>query len=188
MDVYAYTLDGGHDGHDIAEINELNHYIGMQRIDRSSFADLDWLPFALGFVGVLTLRAAVIGNVRNLIDLVVITSYITAFAFARFVYKLYVFGHDLDPHAAVTIQPFMPVVLGTKQVANFTTHSWPNWGTAFMATFATGLLVVTAWHLWMGYREAWRRPVALQGAPSEAGDPGSRHSAGGAQSAAVVAR
>jgi copper chaperone NosL len=172
MDVYAYTLDGGHNGHDIEEINELNHYIGMHRIERSSFADLDWLPFALGLVGLLTLRAAVIGNVRNLIDLVVITSYITVFAFVRFVYKLYVFGHDLDPHAAVTIQPFMPVVVGTKQVANFTTHSWPHIGTAFMATFATGLVVVMMWHLWVGYREAWRQPRAARNERRKATDGG----------------
>ena len=187
MDVYVYTLDGGHGGHDIEEINELNHYIGMHRIERSSFADLDWLPFALGLVGLLTLRAAVIGNVRNLIDLVVITSYITVFAFARFVYKLYVFGHDLDPHAAVTIQPFMPVVLGTKQVANFTTDSWPQIGTAFMATFATGLLLVTAWHLWVGYREAWRRPRAAEGERSPARDGGPRQAVGDGRSAAVAA-
>jgi hypothetical protein len=138
MDVYSYRLDGGHGGHDLQEINSLNHYIGMQPIERGSFADLDWLPFALGLLGLLTLRAAVIGSVRNLVDLLVITSYVTAFAFARFVYQLYVFGHELDPRAAVTIAPFMPVVLGTKQVANFTTHSFPHWGTLFMGIFAIG--------------------------------------------------
>lgn len=169
MDVYAYKLEGGHGGHDIAEINSLNHYIGMHRIERSSFADLDWLPFALGFVGILTLRAAAIGNVRTLIDLLVITSYITAFAFVRFVYQLYVFGHDLDPTAALTVAPFMPVVIGAKQVANFTTQSWPHWGTALMGTFATGLLAVTLWHLWVGYREAWRKRAQSSTADRQVG-------------------
>jgi len=162
MDVYAYRLDGGHDGHDIQEINELNHYIGMRRIERSQFADLDWIPFALGLLVILTLRAAAIGKVRSLIDLSVLTAYIGAFSLVRFVYRLYVFGHDLDPHAPVNIKPFMPVVLGTKQVANFTTHSWPNWGTAFMCVFAAGVVAIAVWHCWVGYREAWR------GAHSEA--------------------
>ena len=169
MDVYAYKLSGGHAGHDIDEINSLNHYIGMHRIDRSSFADLDWLPFALGFVGVLTLRAAAIGNVRTLIDLLVLTMYITAFAFVRFVYQLYVFGHDLDPTAALTVEPFMPVVIGTKQIANFTTQSWPHWGTALMGMFATGLLAVTLWHLWVGYREAWRKRAQSSTADRQVG-------------------
>jgi hypothetical protein len=155
MDVYAYKLAGGHDGHDIDEINELNHYIGMARIERAAFADLDWLPFALGFLGILTLRAAAIGNVRTLIDLLVVTSYVSAFAFVRFVYQLYTFGHTLDPRAAVTIAPFMPVVIGVKQVANFTTQSWPHWGSLFMGTFTAGLAAITIWHLWVGYREAW---------------------------------
>ncbi len=157
MDVYAYKLEGGHDGHDIQEINELNHYIGMRRIARSEFEDLDWIPFALGLLSILALRAAAIGKVRSLIDLSVLTAYVGAFSLARFVYKLYVFGHDLDPHAPVNITPFMPVVLGSKQVANFTTHSWPSWGTALMSVFAVGVVLVAAWHCWVGYREAWGR-------------------------------
>lgn len=155
LDVYAYKLDGGHEGHDIEEINQLNHYIGMRPIEQSEFADLDWIPFATGLLAILTLRAAVVGNVRSLVDVSVLTSYIAAFSLARFLYKLYVFGHDLDPRAAVTIDPFMPAVLGTKQVANFTTHSWPQWGTGLMAAFAVGVLGVTMWHCWVGYREAW---------------------------------
>jgi hypothetical protein len=162
MDVYAYKLDAGHDGHDIDEINSLNHYIGMHPIEQSEFADLDWIPFALGLMVILTLRVAAVGDVRSLVDLSVLLSYIGAFSFARFVYKLYVFGHDLDPTAPVNIDPFMPAVLGSKQVANFTTHSWPRWGTAFMAVYAAGVLGVTAWHCWVGYRDAWgkRTPEA----------------------------
>lgn len=155
LDVYAYKLDGGHEGHDIEEINQLNHYIGMRPIERSAFADLDWIPFALGLLAILTLRAAAVGTVRSLVDLTVLTSYIAVFSFARFVYKLYVFGHDLDPRAAVNIDPFMPAVIGSKDVANFTTHSWPHWGTGLMTVFGVGVLVVTAWHCWVGYREAW---------------------------------
>jgi copper chaperone NosL len=160
IDVYAYTLGAGHGGHDIDEINELNHYIGMRRLSRQEFTDLDWIPFALGLLGILTLRAAVIGKVSTLIDLTILTGYITVFALARFVYRLYVFGHDLDPHAAIRVSPFMPVVLGTKQVANFTTHSWPLWGTVFMAVFAGGIIAVTVWHCWAGYIEAWHRDTA----------------------------
>ncbi len=156
MDIYSYRLTGGHDNHDIDEINELNHYIGMRKINRAELSDLDWIPFALGLLAILTLRAAVIGNVRTLVDLTVLTTYVSAFALARFVFKLYVFGHDLDPHAPVTIAGFMPAVLGTKQVANFTTHSLPGWGTLFMGIFATGIVGVTAWHCWVGYRQAWR--------------------------------
>lgn len=36
------------------------------------------------------------GDLRGLIDLVVLTAYIAAFAFARYVVQLYLFGHNLD--------------------------------------------------------------------------------------------
>ncbi len=155
MDIFSYKLEGGHQGHDIDEINELNHYIGMMRIDRAQMSDLDWIPFAFGFLMLITLRAAAVGNVRTLVDLMVLITYVSLFALARFVYKLYAFGHYLDPHAAVHIQPFMPVILGTKQVANFTTSSYPMAGSLLMAVFAGGAVALTVWHLYRGYQDTW---------------------------------
>ena len=51
---------------------------------------------------------------------------------------------------------FMPAVLGSKQIANFTTHSWPQLGSAFLGVFALGLVVVLLGHLVAGRREAVR--------------------------------
>lgn len=160
MDVYTYKVDGGHKGQDIKEINTLNHYIGMRPIDRAALKDLDWIPFALGLLIVLTLRCAAIGNVRALLDLVVITGYVSVFAFGRFVYKLYVFGHELDPTAPLKIKPFTPAIFGEKQIANFSTASYPQSGTILIGVFATGLLAIAAWHLIAGRREALRRAAA----------------------------
>jgi len=143
MDVYSYKIEGGNGGQDINEINELNHYIGMRKIDRSQFTDLDWIPFAFGVLILLTLRQAALGNLRGMVDLVVLTGYISVFAFARYVYRLYVFGHDLDPHAAVRIPPFMPVVIGEKQLANFTTYGLPAAGSLLLGIFAVGITVLT---------------------------------------------
>lgn len=144
MDVYSYKLEGGNDGQDINEVNELNHYIGMQKIERSAFSDLDWMPFAFGILVLLVLRVAAIGNLSSLIDLTVISLYVSVFAMVRFAYREYVFGHNLDPHAAVKIQPFTPVILGTKQVANFTTSAMPQWGSLLVGVFVIGLVALTA--------------------------------------------
>jgi hypothetical protein len=156
IDIYAYKVEGGHGGRDIAEINTLNHYIGMRKIDRASLTDLDWIPFALGVLILLTLRCAVIGNVRSLVDLVVITGYVSLFAMVRFVYKLHVYGHELDPEAPMKIEPFTPAIFGTKQVANFRTSSYPQLGSYLIAGFAALLVAVAAWHLIVGRREAER--------------------------------
>ncbi len=154
MDIYAYRLVGGNDGRDIAEINNLNHYIGMAKIEQSSIPELGWIPFAFGILGLLLLRVAVVGAIRDLVDLSVLLVYVTAFFFARFVLMLYNYGHQLDPQAAFRVKPFMPVVVGTKQVANFTTHSLPQWGTFFLGTFAIGVVLIAAWHVYREWRPA----------------------------------
>ena len=47
LDIFTYTIEGGNDGQHLAEINTLNHYIGMHKIDRAELSDLDWLPSPL---------------------------------------------------------------------------------------------------------------------------------------------
>ena len=166
MDIYPYKVEGGNGGQHIQEINTLNHYIGMHRLDETAFADTAWIPFAFGALLIFTLRVAAIGNVRGLVDLVVMTGYVSAFAFGRFVYMLYNYGHHLDPQAPVKVQPFMPAVLGSKQIANFTTHSMPQLGSLFLGLFVVGIFGALAWHLVSGRRAAVRqevsRPVAAQ--------------------------
>lgn len=164
MDIYSYKLDGGNDGQHITEINTLNHYIGMHSIDRTALSDLDWIPFALGALLLLALRVAAVGNVRSLIDLVIVTSYVSVFAFARFVYKLWVFGHDLAPDAPVKVAPFMPVVLGGKQVANFYTMSLPRLGSLWLGLFATGVVALAVWHLVAGRLQAVREQKRVRAA------------------------
>jgi hypothetical protein len=154
MDIYSYQIVGGNDGHDIQEINTLNHYIGMHTITRDELRDLDWIPFALVAMALLSLRAALLGNVRTLIDLSMIAGYVLVVAFTRFVWMLWGFGHHLDPKAPVKVEPFMPVVLGEKQIANFLTHSMPQLGSVLMGVFSVGVWGLTLYLLWVGRRAA----------------------------------
>lgn len=154
MEIYPHTIVGGHDGSDIHEINILNHYIGMRKIDRAELSDLDWLPFAIGGLVLITLRVAAIGNVRSLVDLAVLTLYFGGFAMARFVYKLHTYGHELDPDAPVKVPGFTPALFGTKQIANFTTRSFPQLGAVFIGLFAAGVVAVVIVHLVVGRRVA----------------------------------
>jgi hypothetical protein len=154
LDIYAYTVQGGHDGADLKEINILNHYIGMRSLSRADLSDLDWIPFAIVGLAILTLRCAAIGTVRSLVDIAVLTSYVGGFSFARFVFKLYTYGHSLDPGAPVKVEPFMPVIFGKKQIANFLTESYPRSGTYLVAAFTLGVFVILVWHLVSGRRQA----------------------------------
>ena len=156
LDIYTHTVEGGNRGQHLTEINTLNHYIGMHKIDRAELSDLDWIPFALGAIALLTLRCAAVGNVRALVDVVVIIGYVTVFAFGRFAYKMYGYGHNLDPAAPVKVPAFTPPLLGTKQIANFTSTSLPQLGTLFVGIFATGVLAILVWHLVVGRLRAVR--------------------------------
>jgi hypothetical protein len=160
--IYSFKVDGGNDGNDVQEINVLNHYIGMAPLDRASLTDLDWIPFLFVGMIIFALRTAVIGKVRSMIDLLVMTTYAGIFGFGRLYYKLYTFGHNLDPKAPITVDPFMPVMWGKKQIANFLTEANPGLGTWCVAVFATGLTVLVLAHLFIGRREH----VAMQAAAS----------------------
>ncbi len=157
VDIYAHTVVGGNHGQHLTEVNNLNHYIGMHKIDRAELSDLDWIPFALGGIALLALRCAALGKVRDLVDVVVVIGYVTLFAFGRFAYKMYVYGHSLSPDAPVKVPPFTPPLFGTKQIANFTSTSLPQLGTLYVGLFATGALALLVWQLVV----AWR----MQGKP-----------------------
>lgn len=157
MEIYPHRLAGGNEDQHLAEINTLNHYIGMAPIHAEDFAELGWIPFVVGALAILCLRVAAIGNVRSLLDLAVMTFYALGFLMARFVYRMYVFGHELDPKAPFTVEPFTPAIFGTKQIANFTTHSFPRLGTYLIGGFAIGIALATLYELWIGWRNAARR-------------------------------
>jgi copper chaperone NosL len=151
--IYSYKVDGGDDGNDVQEINVLNHYIGMAPLDRAALSDLDWIPFLFAAMIILALRTAVIGKVGSMVDLLVMTTYAGLFGFGRLYYKLYTFGHNLDPRAPVTVEPFTPVMIGQKQIANFLTEAGPGLGTWYVAIFATGLTLLLAAHLVIGRKQ-----------------------------------
>jgi hypothetical protein len=70
------------------------------------------------------------------------TMYFSAFSLGSFAYRLYHYGHTLSPTAAVKVDPFMPPVFGSKQLANFLVYSYPGWASWAMA--ASTLLVMVA--------------------------------------------
>ncbi len=157
LDIYSYKLEAGNEGQHLQEINTLNHYIGMKQLSREEMSDLDWLPFGFGALALLALRVALIGTTRSLIDLTVVSLYVCTFAFARFVYKLYIYGHELAHDAPVKVQPFTPAIFGTKQIANFLTHSYPAAGGFMIFIYAAGVTLLTAGYLYYGRRQAIRQ-------------------------------
>ena len=140
LDMYAYQIVAGNKGQDLAEINTLNHYIGMKPIAQADFLEMKVLPFAIGVFALLALRSVVIGRIVTLVDLSVLFLYFGVFSLGSFAYRLYTYGHQLDPHAPMKIAPFMPVVMGSQRIANFVQTSLPLAGTICMTAFLVLLI------------------------------------------------
>ena len=147
LDIYDHGMVGGNNGQDITEINLLNHYIGMHDLAAEDFTEFEWMPFVLGAVGLLFLRAAVLGTVKEVVDAVAVFAYVGAFSLWSFGYRLYRYGHDLAPSAPVKVDPFMPPMFGYQKIANFEVYSYPRAGTYLLAAVVLmlGLAIVLSW-------------------------------------------
>jgi hypothetical protein len=144
MTIYINHLDGQKTQirDDLREINSLNHYIGMRPLMETDFAEFLWLPFAMGFFALIILRAVVFGNLRDIVDVVVLYVYFSLFSAWTFYRRLYDYGHNLNPEAAIKVDPFMPPFFGRVQVANFWVESFPGGGSYVLGLF--GILIIAA--------------------------------------------
>jgi len=129
---------------DLANINGLNHYIGMKSIEPDAIAELRYMPWIVGGLAVLGLIAAAVGRRR------LVVAWLTAFAtlavvgLADFWRWEYDYGHNIDfEHAIIKVpgMTYQPPLVGTKQLLNFTAESWPALGTLCLGV-AFGLGVV----------------------------------------------
>jgi len=152
LTIYAYQLDGAKTSNrdDLREINALNHYIGMRPLLESEFSEFIWLPFAIGGLMILALRAMVLGKMSKLVDVFVLFTWFGLYSFWSFYHRMYLYGHNLDPQAAIKVEPFTPPLLGTEIVGNFTVYSYPD--IASFALIAFGLLMFLA--IWLSRKNS----------------------------------
>lgn len=150
LDIYVARLEGGKTKNrdDLREINTLNHYIGMRPLLESDFAEFVWLPFAIGGLILLALRAAIIGKMSKLVDVFVLFVYFGLYSFWSFYNRLYQYGHNLEPTAAIKVEPFTPPLFGSQTVGNFTVNSYPEPASYVMVAFGVLLAVAIVWAWW----------------------------------------
>jgi hypothetical protein len=162
LNIYSHKLEGGktQNRDDLKEINALNHYIGMRPLREDDFTEFKWIPFVLGGVMLLALRAVVLGKMSKLVDLFVLFIYFGLFSLWSFYHKLYLYGHELDPTAAVKVPPFTPPMFGHRTMANFEVYSYPDTGSYFMALVP--LILIAA--MWLS-RKAHIREKTVQEKP-----------------------
>lgn len=149
LDIFNHGFQGGNGGQDVKEINLLNHYIGMRPLETDAFSEFAWMPFALGGVGLLLLRAATFATLKEVVDAFAVFVYVGAFSLWSFAQRLYSYGHELASDAPVKVAPFMPPLFGHQRIANFDVYSYPRPGSYVMAAVALAMLVIVV--------DTWRR-------------------------------
>ncbi|HLS23179.1 MAG TPA: hypothetical protein VK037_04610 [Pseudogracilibacillus sp.] len=108
---------------DIDIINNLNHYIGMKEFNTESFPELKFLKYIVYVFVVLTL---IVAFTRNKLYLYILTALLAiggAVGLIDMHFWLKEYGTNLDPNAAMYLDPFVPPIIGKNQIANFTTYS-----------------------------------------------------------------
>lgn len=129
MDIRVNTVQGATET-DLENINNLNHYIGMKRIDPGAIPELRYMPWIVGVLIVTGLGAALIGRKGILygwVGLLVVTMVAGLADFWRWEYD---YGHNLDSSAIIKIpgMSYQPPLIGAKQLLNFRAVSVPASG------------------------------------------------------------
>jgi len=140
MYVWINTITG-QKPNDLHSINGLNHYIGMKAIVPDAIPELRLMPRIVAGLIAIGLFVATLGRRSLLFGWTALFALIAAAGLVDFWYWGYDYGHDLDPTAAIKIPGFsyQPPVLGSKQLLNFTAHSWPGIG-----GWAIGIALIVA--------------------------------------------
>lgn len=128
---------------EVHEMNTINHYVGMARMERGGIYESTLAPYALVILGMLFMFFIIYNN--KFVNRLMIIPVVLPFMFLGiYAYWLYWFGHNLH-QGAITIEPFTPVILGDGKVAQFTTHAYPVIG--FWTLLAISVLSLIAWWL-----------------------------------------
>ncbi len=152
LQIFSYKLGG-----DVAIINGLNHYIGMQTLHEENFIEFTLLPYIIGFYALLMLFTGLKGGRKLLyktFTAFVAFGIIAMIDFWRWEYN---YGHNLDPNAAIIVpgMAYQPPLIGFKQLLNFGAYSIPDIGGWLF--IGAGLLCLIAVAIEAGWLKKWMK-------------------------------
>ena len=170
MHIHLSSLQGATET-DLTNINNLNHYIGMKRIESDAIPELSVMPWIVAALIASGLLVAAIGKRRPLYLWLAVFGATGLVGLADFWHWEYDYGHNLDMAEAIIKIPgmsYQPPLIGSRQLLNFTATSWPGLGgLAAGLAFALGL---TATMLTIDAVRRSRRMQAAAGTDARKGD------------------
>ncbi len=136
VQVYVNKMTG-----DVAEIDGLNHYIGMRPLAEAGALERQFSIVAITSIALLSL-AAIFIHTRWAAPLAFPAATVPFVFLADMYYWLRNFGLNLDPKAPLSssVKPFVPPLLGSGKVGQFETIAAADWG-LYLAGLATLLII-----------------------------------------------
>lgn len=158
MDIYINKFADTNE-FDIKNINLMNHYVGMKYIPKT-IPEFTIFPIVIAIMVGLGVLIGFKANYKWYLVWFIVMSGLGIAGMYDFYLWEYDYGHNLDPKAIMkftnpdgSIMGFQPPLLGTKDILNFTAHSYPRLGAYGM--FIGMLMTLVAYFI--GKKESQRR-------------------------------
>ncbi len=130
---------------DISEINILNHYIGMAKLDEAAKFERAMAGYGLAAIALVSLLMVFLPG-RRIARFFALPAFSFPFVFVGAMYFwMYKFGHELNPDAPVTVAGFTPTLAGPGQIGNFSTIGMP--GPGFYLILGASVCVILTYFL-----------------------------------------
>jgi hypothetical protein len=141
IEAHTYRLAG-----DVFEVDGLNHYIGMMKLDTAAVIERQIAPVAIPLIALLTLVSFGLRGVWRVVARLPIVIFPVVFAVDLFAW-LYYAGHSLDPHAPLSssIKPFTPHIVGVGTIGQFSTEAAFMTGFSLATLASVLVLALTVW-------------------------------------------
>ena len=135
---------------DLANINIMNHYVGMKEIPEH-IPEFDIFPWIVGGIVVLGVIFGLIGKRLLYLLWFWIAAILGTIGMYDFWLWEYDYGRSLNPKAAIkfmdetgTLLTYQPPLIGTQTILNFEASSWPAIG-AYLLFLGMALSIAAYW-------------------------------------------
>lgn len=131
---------------DVFEIDIINHYIGMSKLEDAAVRERTIAPYILIAFSIIALVIAFFRHSKKITRVLSLPLLGFPLGFVvTFHFWLYKFGHELNPEAPVDMIPFTPRILGTGIIGQFRTFAVPSAG--FYLSCLAAIFTLFIWRL-----------------------------------------
>lgn len=151
MFIWINKITGEHES-TLSNINILNHYIGMQKIEPDSIPELKIFPYVVGLLIILGLLVWWKNDPKWMYIYACVVLVLSMLGIFDFWLWEYDYGHNLNPKAPIQVEgmTYQPPLLGSKWLLNFKAVSFPHIG-------GMGLALSAFLLLWAMIHQKWAK-------------------------------